>query len=217
MHRALLLALVLSVVPSTLRAQEIQLSGPLACAPAAVYRRSPTLESTQWVAAGFALAGSLEERPMLGLGADATFWLARGLAGDPLELRGGAWVQGTTMLDGGDAAAEGGLELTFGHEHSWTHARGWSFGTFGLRAGGGARVLDGARAAALVTTVTWGLHSFMEPRSIACPFDDPSPRVLGSVVRLFATHRSDADLGRSEWAFGVELTPAVFDAETWER
>jgi hypothetical protein len=66
MLRAFLVGLVLSVLPSIAHGQELQLAGPLTCAPVAIYRRSPTLEWTHWVAAGFAVEGSTAERPLIG-------------------------------------------------------------------------------------------------------------------------------------------------------
>jgi hypothetical protein len=187
--------------------QEIQLSGPLGCAPAAIPHPQPsTFEWAPWVAGGMML---LPVRAVAGIGGEGTLALAR-VAGD-LPLRGGPWGEVWTAFE--DVAADGGLGLVLGSGHS-------KIGAFGARLGAGQRSYERARRTELVATVTWGAHFFPQRWDENLGDDgceEPTPIGVGSVARFFGTYRADTDFRHAEWLFGVELTPTFFVPPTWRH
>ncbi len=130
--------------------------------------------------------------------------------GGAYELRLGPWA--AVALASPAALAEAGFELTF---TQLAHA---PFGTFDVRAGGGAGSFESPWAPHFVVTATGGVRSFPD-RYRSSPGGTPTVLAFGSVLRLFLTTRVRME-SVSPWEIsaGIELEPTFLAPPySWRR
>lgn len=237
---ALATACGIFTAPSTARAEEIQLDGPLAGACIARldhYCVPAVLEWTSWVSAGATdlrqgLQGRIE--PFVGVGAEVTRGVltyggfpapypryapghgSRRL--DHAEVRLGPWAAGETRATG--AALEGGLTAHVGSTNDYRYASAqWTpLGNIDLRLGAGYGAFLSGRSPYLVVGLGLGYRVVFDRHTWggAC---DPMPRADAlddaTLVRIVATLRRPTDFPASELLIGIEVSPT--SVLVWSR
>lgn len=200
--RAVASRVALVAVSSSVRAQEVQITGPIVIA-----RPIPaTVEVASWLAAGAGFrkdeAGALAS---LSAGADATFAVATFRSGrfrSSSEIRIGPWLGIESPLD--RLRGEGGLAWVFGDMGDYA-AVGLALQ---LRLGAGSSTTGIPH---VVGTSTFGVRavpSHAEKHSICDPRKTPSLVGIASGVSLFTTMRAETSDARAvEVLFGLEIGP----------